>query len=77
MVDEKKLDRLADYYGNRDISQEIDAAELEQHASFDKVIVVSSIELPKYVMDRVREAASDEGVKPTVLMRRWIEAGLG
>lgn len=76
MVDEKRLERLAEYYDTRDISEEIEKAELEQHAPVDNVMIVSSIRLPKPLMDRVREAALEEGVKPTALMRRWIEEGL-
>lgn len=76
MVDEKRLERLAEYYDARDISEEIEKAELEQHAPVDDVMIVSSIRLPKPLMDRVREAALEEGVKPTALMRRWIEEGL-
>jgi hypothetical protein len=77
-MDDKRLDELADYYGERDISEEIEAAELERHEPDprDRVMIVSSVRLPKHTMDRVREAAMDQGVKPTALMRRWIEERL-
>ena len=76
MVDEKKLERLAEYYGSQDISEEIETAALEQHPPMGQVMIVSEISLPKELMDRVRNAAAEEGVEPSVLMRRWIEAGL-
>lgn len=76
MVDEKRLEKLAEYYDNRDLGVEIDNAELERHSPASQVMVVSSIRLPKPLMDRVRDVATEEGVKPTALMRRWIEEGL-
>jgi hypothetical protein len=76
MVDEKKLERLAEYYGNQDISGEIETAALEQHPPMDQVMIISEISLPKELMDRLRNAAAEDGVEPAVLMRRWIEAGL-
>lgn len=75
-MDEKRLEKLAEYYDNQDLSEEIGTAQLEQHSPADQVMVVSSIRMPKPLMDRVREAALEEGAKPTALMRRWIEEGL-
>lgn len=73
MVDEKRLERLAEYYDDRDLGEEIDNAELKRHSPTSQVMVVSSIRLPKSLMDRVRVLAADKGVKPTALMRVWIE----
>ena len=39
-------------------------------------MIVSSIRLPKATMNKVRAAAADLGVKPTALMRSWIEEKL-
>ncbi|MFI6574249.1 hypothetical protein ACIBFB_00505 [Nocardiopsis sp. NPDC050513] len=77
-MDEKRLDELADYYDRHDISEEIADGPLERHEPVpaDQVMIVSSIRLPKPTMDRVREAAVAEGVKPTALMRQWIEERL-
>jgi hypothetical protein len=77
-MDDKRLDELADYYGEQDIGEDIEAAELERHDPDprDRVMIVSSVRLPKHTMDRVREAAAAQGVKPTALMRRWIEEHL-
>ncbi|QRN80483.1 MAG: hypothetical protein JK586_02455 [Nocardiopsis sp. BM-2018] len=76
MVDEKKLERLAEYHGNQDISEEIGTADLEQHPPTGRVMIVSELSLPKELMDRVRDAATEEGAKPAALTRRWIESGL-
>ena len=75
MVDDKRLDELAEYYDSRDISEEVGTAELE-HSPGDQVMVVTSLRAPKPLMDRVRDAAADEGIKPSVLIRRWVELGL-
>lgn len=76
MVDEKKLERLAECYGNQDIGEEIERSDLEQHPPMGQVMIVSEISLPKELMDRVRDAAAEEDVEPAALMRRWIEAEL-
>ncbi|TDQ51423.1 hypothetical protein [Actinorugispora endophytica] len=74
-MDSKKLDEIAEYYDTHDISEEIENAELERHdpVPADEVMIVSSIRLAKPTMDRVREVAAELGVKPTALMRTWIE----
>ncbi|MCK9870450.1 hypothetical protein MRI28_12505 [Nocardiopsis dassonvillei] len=75
---DRRLDELAEYYGEHDISEDIEAAELERHdpGPGDRVMVVSSVRLPKRTMDRLREAAAAQDVKPTALMRRWLEERL-
>lgn len=75
MVDDKRLEELAEYYGDRDLSEEIGSADL-QRSPGDQVMVVTSLRVPKPLMDRVRDAATDEGLKPSALMRYWIESGL-
>lgn len=77
-LDDKRLEELAAYYDTRDISADIEDADVARHDPVpgDQVMIVSSVRLPKPLMDRVRDAATDEGVKPTALMRRWIEDGL-
>lgn len=75
----KELDEIAEYYDTHDISQEIAAAELERHEPLpaDDVMIVSSIRLSKATMDKVRALAAELGVRPTSLMRDWIEEKLG
>jgi predicted DNA-binding protein len=75
-MDEKRLEELATHYDNQDISEEIATKPLERHEPADQVMIVSSIRLPKPTMDRVRDVAAAEGVKPTALMRQWIEEQL-
>lgn len=78
MVD-KELNEIAEHYDTTDISQEIAEADLKRHEplSSDEVMIVSSIRLPKSTMDKVRAAAAELGVKPTALIRSWIEERLG
>ncbi|WP_028648342.1 hypothetical protein [Nocardiopsis sp. CNT312] len=74
-MDEKRLEELARSYDHHDLGEEIARGELKRHEPVpaDRFVVVPSIRLPKPAMDRVRAAASAEGVDPAVLMRRWIE----
>lgn len=74
-MDAKEWDEVAEYYDTHDISGDISSAELERHepSAADEVMIVSSIRLPKPTMDRVRTVAAELGVKPTALMRTWIE----
>jgi hypothetical protein len=76
---ERELNDVAKYYDTHDISQEIADAELERHepTPADQVMIVSSIRLPKATMDKVRALAAELGLKPTALMRTWIEEKLG
>lgn len=78
ILDDRRLDELAEYYGEHDISEDIEGAELERHGPESRagVMVVSSVRLPKHTMDRLREAAAAQDVKPTALMRRWLEERL-
>ncbi|MFD6099090.1 hypothetical protein ACFVWN_20850 [Nocardiopsis flavescens] len=75
-MDAKRLEELADYYDTHDVADELGEATGHPPVARDDVMIVSSIRLPKATMDRVREAAHQEGVKPTALMRRWIERQL-
>lgn len=78
-MDDKELNEIAEHYDTTDISQEIAEADLERHEplSSDEVMIVSSIRLSKSTMDKVRAAAAEVGVKPTALIRSWIEEKLG
>lgn len=73
-----KQEEIAEYYETEDISDDIANAELERHdpLSVEHVMIVSSIRLPKPTMDKVRAVAAELGVKPTALMRTWIEEKL-
>ncbi|GLZ35970.1 hypothetical protein Lesp02_81570 [Lentzea sp. NBRC 105346] len=69
---EKDLTKLAEHYDTTDLSSELEHAELDETVDPDPMIT-TSLRLPKSVLDRVRARAADEGVKPTALMRRWVE----
>ena len=71
-MDEQKLAQLRDYYDNTDLSAEIERAHWETDVESDPM-VTTSLRLPKSVLDWVRQQALAEHVKPTALIRRWIE----
>ncbi|MGW3039404.1 hypothetical protein ACWC9T_04980 [Kitasatospora sp. NPDC001159] len=39
-------------------------------------MIATSLRLPKPVMDEVRRRARERGLKPTAVMREWIEAAV-
>ncbi|QUX30321.1 hypothetical protein KGD83_07260 [Nocardiopsis akebiae] len=78
IMDDGRLDELAGYQGQHGISEDIESAEPERRGPGpgDRVMVVSSVRQPERTMDRLRGAASAKDVKPTALMRRWLEERL-
>jgi len=66
------MDALRDHFDNSDLSGAIDSATWETDVDPDPMIV-TSIRLPKSLLDWVREQAAEEQLKPTALIRRWIE----
>lgn len=71
-----KIDELAAYYDEHDTTAELEQAVPREPVPADEVMIVTSLRLPKAVMDQVRERAKDRGVKPTALIREWVEAAL-
>ena len=71
-MDEQKLVQLRDHYDTTDLSAEIERAHWETDVEPDPM-VTTSLRLPKSVLDWVRQQAEAEHVKPTALIRRWIE----
>jgi hypothetical protein len=71
-MDEQKLAQLRDHYDTTDLSAEIERAHWETEVESDPM-VTTSLRLPKSVLDWVRQQAEAEHVKPTALIRRWIE----
>lgn len=67
-----EIQELAEYYDSNDLSAEIEQAEPENDTDNDPMIT-TSLRLPKSVLDRVRVEARAAGVKPTALIRRWVE----
>ncbi|MFW5416117.1 hypothetical protein J0910_05785 [Nocardiopsis sp. CNT-189] len=70
--DREELDRLAERFETEDQSAAIERAERDDSAAAEPM-VVTSLRLPKPVMDAVRDQAAERGVKPTRLMREWVE----
>ena len=77
-MDEKKLKELAEYYDTHDFVEEVGEEGWAARGAIPKsqMMITTSLRLPKPIMDEVRRVADGEGVKPTALMRRWIEAAL-
>jgi hypothetical protein len=71
-VDDRKLDELREHFDAADLTDAVDTAVWETEVDTDPMIV-TSVRLPKSLLDWVRERAAAEQVKPTALIRRWIE----
>lgn len=67
-----RLARLRNYYATSDESAAIDEAELETDVDPDPM-VTTSLRLPRSLLEWVRAQAEHEHVRPTSLMRRWLE----
>ncbi len=72
-MDDRARDALRDHFDNTDLSKTIESAEWETEIESDPMIV-TSVRLPKSLLDWVREQAAAEQIKPTALIRRWVEA---
>jgi uncharacterized protein YdiU (UPF0061 family) len=72
MIDRERLERIAEEYQTGDASAELDRAEYDD-SSVAEPMVTTSLRLPKPVMDAVRAAADARGMRPTALMREWVE----
>jgi uncharacterized protein YdiU (UPF0061 family) len=72
MSDREHLERIAEEYQTGDASAELDRAEYDD-SSVAEPMVTTSLRLPKPVMDAVRAAAEARGMRPTALMREWVE----
>jgi hypothetical protein len=66
---------LADYYDTHDTTPEMEGGEWVDEPATDPM-VTTSLRLPLGVMRAVRAAAAAEKVKPTALIRRWVEDAL-
>lgn len=77
-MDDKELRKLAEHYDTHDVVEELgeEGWTRVEGTPRDKMMITTSLRLPKPIMDEVRRVADDQGVKPTALMRQWIEAAL-
>jgi predicted DNA binding CopG/RHH family protein len=71
-MDQKKLDELRAYYDNTDTSAEIADAELDDEVVRSPMVGIT-VRLPAELLEKVRQTASQQGVKTTALIRRWID----
>jgi hypothetical protein len=74
-MDKKELEKLAQYYDTHDMSAELETAQ-SVTAVPTEPFITTSLRLPRPVMQELRQVAAARGVKPTLLMREWIEAAL-
>lgn len=68
-----ELERLADYYDTHSTAEEMEGGRVEVEP-VERPMVSTSLRLPKPIMDAIRAAAARRGVRPTALMREWVEA---
>ena len=71
-MNDKELAELREHFDTADLSHDIETAAWDRAVDPDPM-VVTSLRLPKSLLDWVREQAEVERVKPTALIRRWIE----
>lgn len=67
-----KLDELAQHADEHDFSAEMEHGRWETDTAADPM-VTTSLRLPKSLLDWVRSQADEAHVKPTALIRQWIE----
>lgn len=66
---------LAEFYDSTDTAGEMADVALEVDLVADPM-VTTSLRLPKSVLDRLRDTAAQQGVKPTALIRSLVESGI-
>jgi hypothetical protein len=64
--------RLSEDYAHNSAVEDMDKGTWEADLDSDPMIT-TSLRLPKSLLDWIREQAENEDVKPTALIRRWIE----
>jgi hypothetical protein len=67
-----KLDEIADHAQHHDFSAEMEQGTWETGTETDPM-VTTSVRLPKSLLDWVRQRATAQHVRPSVLIRQWIE----
>jgi Arc/MetJ-type ribon-helix-helix transcriptional regulator len=67
-----KLDEIAGYAEHHDFAVEMEQGTWETETDTDPM-VTTSVRLPKSLLDWVRRRAAAQHVRPSVLIRQWIE----
>lgn len=78
MTTKTKLERLAEHYDTTDTAEELEKATAGGNAEPGSTerMTTFAVRLPVTVLDRVREIAEERHVTTSVLIRRWIDAGI-
>ncbi|MFJ9840116.1 hypothetical protein ACIRYZ_06530 [Kitasatospora sp. NPDC101155] len=72
-----ELETIAEHYETHELTEdEITNAEPGEQVAAESAMIATSLRLPKPVMDEVRRRARERGLKPTAVMREWIEAAI-
>lgn len=74
-MDQERLDALRDYYETMDLTSELEKAELDTDAAQSPMVGIT-VRFPAEVLQQVRAVATAVGVKPTALIRIWVEQRL-
>lgn len=67
-----KLNEIADYAEDHDFAAEMEQGAWEADTDADPMIT-TSVRLPKSLLDWIRQRAAAQHVRPSVLIRQWIE----
>ena len=67
-----KLNEIADYAEDHDLAAEMEQGTWEAGTDADPMIT-TSVRLPKSLLDWIRQRAAAQHVRPSVLIRQWIE----
>jgi hypothetical protein len=68
----ERVEALREHYDTTDQSLMVERAVLETDVVADPM-VTTSLRLPKSLLDWVRVQAEQQDLKPTALIRRWVE----
>jgi hypothetical protein len=71
----EQLRDLAGHYNEADTTDDLERAERDDSV-VSEPMVTTSLRLPRSTMDELRREAEERGVRPTQLMRAWIDSGL-
>lgn len=67
-----KLDEIAEYAQSHDFATEMEQGTWEADTEADPM-VTTSVRLPKSLLDWVRGNAASQHVRPSTLIRQWLE----
>ncbi|MGH3546192.1 MAG: hypothetical protein ACRDPW_09750 [Mycobacteriales bacterium] len=73
-ITNNNLARIADYADSHDFAAEMSKGRwIEGDAANSDPMVSTSLRLPKSLLDWVRDQADEQHMRPTALIRSWIE----